>query len=120
MRKTICIEGDEYPINGRIIEKGALGWPEDKKLPLCWSFNHDIEHVLGNASDLRREEDGRITAELTFNDSEAGQNAKAVLEHGDASATIYANQLVEDRKSKRVSAATIRSVEVVVGGLVPW
>lgn len=121
MRKIISWEGAEK-VPHVIFEKDALTWG-DEPLPLVWNFQHnDVKALLGNASDLRREEDGSITAELTFNDTEQGNQAQSLAEHGDIAFTTWSNDLIfrRDKAMKVVSNARIRSVSAVLTDQVGW
>lgn len=62
-RRIICREGAEWGVNGNVIQPGALTWDESGKIPL---LDPSQSEILGYASDLRREEDGAITAEFHF------------------------------------------------------
>ena len=120
MRKIVCIE-DGDPIQGRVINDMALNWTDN--LPLVWQFGHvKIEDVLGHASDIRREENGRITAEIVFNETTKGQQAKEGLENGDLACTIWANKIDEVILDgvQRVKSATVREISVVPATDVPW
>ena len=124
MRKIITWEGEEK-VPGIIIEKGALTWGDDP-IPVCWNFQYDIENLLGNATDLRREDDGSITAEITFDEeNEKQRQAKEVLEHGDVTTTVYVTNLAEaDRRTtgpkRSVTAGRIRTVNLVMADSVDW
>ena len=57
-------------------------------------------------------------AYCAFNDTEAGQNAKRLVEHGDVSAlSIYANQLKQHGGD--VIHGSIREVSLVLAGANP-
>lgn len=122
MRKIIGREGRK-DLN-TFIERNALKF--DDVLPLLWNFDTTPDHFLGNASDIRREEDGSVTAELTFNETDRGQQAKTLVENGDCAATFFATNIKEvprkDRAStaRHINEATIRYVSVVIASQVPW
>lgn len=64
MRMVIAHEGVDL---GYFINKGALYW-EEESFPVVTgvSFSVDrINHPIGTATELRREEDGKITAEIS-------------------------------------------------------
>lgn len=63
MRYIICHEGQET-IPDRYIPEGTLTWKRDR-IPV--SLNFDV-HQLGWAKDIRREDDGILTAEIVFFD----------------------------------------------------
>lgn len=120
MRKIIAWEGREM-VPGVIIEVGALTWSEP--LPIVWSFQHDLSNLLGTARDLRREEDGSITAELDIrDDTEQQRSVKTLLENRDVSTTIFANELTEriENGKRLVFAGAIREVSVVLPDTVGW
>jgi hypothetical protein len=127
MRKIICREGVEDL--GHIFEVGSLQWSDP--LPLVWNFSHDnIGNVLGRAEDIRREENGEITAEIVFNDSDKAQQARTTLENKDTCCTIFANKIYEKRITvgedeeahavRLIKSATIREVSVILAAGHPW
>jgi hypothetical protein len=60
-RYIICQEGKEN-VPGQFLLDGSMNWGEDK-IWVSWNFNHQ-DPKIGYASDIRREEDGWITAEI--------------------------------------------------------
>lgn len=103
--------------DGRTILKGAFAHQDGKIVPLVWQHMHnDPSNVLGKAL-LENREDG-VYCYGKFNNSEAGQNAKQLVMHGDVcSLSIYANGLKE--QSKKVMHGTIREVSLVLSGANP-
>ena len=79
--------------DGRIIRKNAFIDNDGLEVPLVWNHQHNSpEDVLGHAL-LENREDG-VYAYCTFNDTEYGQLAKKLVQHGDIrSLSIYANNL---------------------------
>ena len=78
--------------------------------------HNDPLNVLGHAL-LENREDG-VYAYCKFNDTEAGRNAKLLVEHGDVSAlSIYANQLKQ--QGNNVLHGAIREVSLVLAGANP-
>ena len=72
--------------------------------------------MLGHA--LLENRDSGVYAYCTFNDTEAGKNAKMLVEHGDVTAlSIYANQLKQ--KGGNVEHGVIREVSLVLAGANP-
>lgn len=68
MRQKIAHEGAEY-VRGQVVEHGAFVWEEDIDLPVIFSNEWPgMEQMVGWASDIRREEDGVITAEISWID----------------------------------------------------
>lgn len=103
--------------DGRTILKDAFKHNDGQTVPLVWNHQHnDPLNVLGHA--VLENRDGGVYAYCTFNDTEAGKNAKTLVEHGDVSAlSIYANQLKQ--QNGNVSHGTIREVSLVLAGANP-
>lgn len=103
--------------DGRTITRDAFAHQDKVKVPLVWQHAHnEVGNVLGHAV-LENREDG-VYCYGYFNDTEAGQSAKALVQHGDITAlSIYANQLVE--KAKQVLHGAIREVSLVLSGANP-
>lgn len=103
--------------DGRTIMKNAFADCDGQTVPLCWGHNHDDPmRVLGHAL-LENREDGVYTY-LKFNDTEQGQNAKLLVEHGDVNAlSIYANKLKQ--QGGNVLHGAIREVSLVLAGANP-
>ena len=103
--------------DGKTIKKDAFVDNDNKTVPLVWNHDHsDPTNVLGHA--LLKNMDSGVYAYCTFNDTEAGQDAKKLVEHGDInSLSIYANKLKE--KNKDVFHGMIREVSLVLAGANP-
>lgn len=103
--------------DGRTIRKGAFKHNDGQTVPLVWNHQHnDSMNVLGHA--LLEERDQGVYAYCTFNDTEAGQNAKLLVQHGDVTAlSIYANQLKQ--QGGDVLHGAIREVSLVLAGANP-
>lgn len=103
--------------DGRTILKDAFRDNDGQTVPLVWNHQHnDPLNVLGHAK-LENRDEG-VYAYCKFNDTESGQNAKLLVEHGDVSAlSIYANQLKQ--KGGNVLHGAIREVSLVLAGANP-
>ena len=103
--------------DGRTILRDAFKHNDGQTVPLVWNHQHnDPLNVLGHAL-LENRESG-VYAYCTFNDTEAGKNAKMLVEHGDVTAlSIYANQLRQ--KGGNVEHGVIREVSLVLAGANP-
>lgn len=103
--------------DGRTIMKDAFIHNDGQTVPLVWNHQHnDPNNVLGHAL-LENREEG-VYAYCTFNDSESGQIAKQLVQHGDVNAlSIYANQLKEHMS--HVLHGNIREVSLVLAGANP-
>ena len=103
--------------DGRIIRRDAFKDNDNTRVPLVWQHIHnDPNNVLGHA-DLENRDDG-VYAYCTFNNTEAGQNAKQLVQHGDVnSMSIYANRLKQ--QGPNVIHGIIREVSLVLSGANP-
>ena len=103
--------------DGRTILKDAFKHNDGQTVPLVWNHDHnDPLNVLGHA--LLENRDEGVYAYCTFNDTDAGRNAKALVEHGDVTAlSIYANQLKQ--QGPNVLHGAIREVSLVLAGANP-
>ena len=103
--------------DGRTILKDAFKHNDGQTVPLVWNHQHnDPLNILGHAL-LENRESG-VYAYCTFNDTEAGQNAKMLVQHGDVTAlSIYANQLKQ--QGGNVQHGVIREVSLVLAGANP-
>ena len=103
--------------DGRTIRKDAFKDNDGCTVPLVWNHDHnDPENVLGHAL-LENRSDG-VYAYATFNDTDAGQAAKKLVQHGDVkSLSIYANRLKQ--VGGDVVHGTIRELSLVLAGANP-
>lgn len=103
--------------DGRTILKDAFKGNDGQKVPLVWNHQHnDPLNILGHAR-LENREEG-VYAYCTFNETESGQTAKQLVEHGDVVAlSIYANQLKQ--QGANVLHGAIREVSIALAGANP-
>lgn len=103
--------------DGRVIRKDAFKGNDGQKVPLVWNHQHNEPfNVLGHAL-LENRSEG-VYAYCTFNDTDSGQQAKNLVEHGDVCAlSIYANQLKQ--QGHDVLHGAIREVSLVLAGANP-
>lgn len=103
--------------DGRTIKKDAFLEQDGLTVPLVWSHDHrGYETVLGHAL-LKNRPEG-VRAYGYFNDTEAGANAKKLVEHGDIThLSIYANNLKQ--LGGDVIHGMIREVSLVLAGANP-
>ena len=103
--------------DGRVIRKDAFKHMDGTIVPLVWQHMHnDPRNILGNA--LLQHRDNGVYALCTFNDTDAGKNAKQLVEHKDiTSLSIHANQLKQ--KGSDVLHGVIREVSLVLSGANP-
>lgn len=103
--------------DGRTIMPDAFLHNDGQTVPLVWNHQHnDHMNVLGHAL-LENRKEG-VYAYGVFNDTEAGRNAKLLVEHGDVSAlSIYANRLKQ--QGGNVIHGAIKEVSLVLAGANP-
>lgn len=103
--------------DGRTIRRDAFKENDGQTVPLVWQHQHnDPMNVLGHAL-LENRPEG-VYAYCSFNDTEAGQQAKAAVEHKDITAlSIYANQL--QQHGGDVIHGRIKEVSLVLAGANP-
>ena len=103
--------------DGRVIMRDAFIDNNGQTVPLVWNHQHnETSNVLGHA--LLENRDEGVYAYCSFNDSEAGKNAKLLVQHGDVKAlSIYANQLKQ--RGSEVIHGAIREVSLVLAGANP-
>ena len=103
--------------DGRTIMKDAFKHMDGKVVPLVWNHKHEgVVDVLGHAL-LENRAEG-VYAYGTFNDTESGQTAKLLVQHGDVDAlSIYANNLKQNMAN--VIHGDIREVSLVLAGANP-
>lgn len=103
--------------DGRIIRENAFKHNDGQKVPLVWNHQYaDPNEVLGHAL-LENRKEG-VYAYCKFNDTESGQTAKLLVQHGDVNAlSIYANQLRQ--QGPNVMHGNIRELSLVLAGANP-
>lgn len=103
--------------DGRVIRKDAFKECDGETVPLVWNHQHNsVDEVLGHA--LLENRDEGVYAYCTFNDTESGQNAKLLVQHGDVDKlSIYANKLKQ--RGCDVVHGVIRELSLVLAGANP-
>lgn len=103
--------------DGRTIMKDAFKHNDGETVPLVWNHQHDDpNNVLGHA--LLENRDEGVYAWCKFNETENGQIAKVLVQHGDITRlSIYANQLRQ--QGGNVLHGAIREVSLVHAGANP-
>ena len=103
--------------DGRVIRKDAFKDCDGLVVPLVWNHDHNnATNVLGHAL-LENREDGVYTYG-SFNDTEDGETAKKLVQHGDIThLSIYANKLTQN--GPNVIHGAIREVSLVLAGANP-
>lgn len=103
--------------DGRTIRKNAFKECDGQTVPLVWNHQHGgPNNVLGHAL-LENREDG-VYAYCALNETESGQAAKKLVEHGDIkSLSIFANKLTQIGGD--VVHGTIRELSLVLAGANP-
>lgn len=104
--------------DGRTIRKDAFKHCDGMTVPLVWNHDHkEQESVLGHAK-LENRNEG-VYCYCSFNETERGQNAKLLVQHGDiVGLSIYANHLKQTPNGDVLHGA-IREVSLVLAGANP-
>ena len=115
--KGWCTRANIKCADGRTIMKDAFKHNDGDIVPLVWNHQHnDPLNVLGHA--LLENRDEGVYSYLAFNDTESGQAAEKLVQHGDVKAlSIYANQLKQQQGN--VIHGCIREVSLVLAGANP-
>ena len=105
--------------DGRTIKNAAFDWQDGQVIPLVWSHDHKtLGNVLGHAL-LEKRKDG-MYAYGYFNNTENGNNARSLVEHGDITKlSINATNLKQNRTSAMTADVThgvIRELSLVLAG----
>lgn len=103
--------------DGKTIRKNAFKGNDGMTVPLVWNHEHNNpDAVLGHAM-LENRDEG-VYAYGVFNDTEQGEHAKKLLQHGDVrSLSIWANQLKQIGGD--VMHGNIRELSLVLSGANP-
>lgn len=103
--------------DGRTIRKDAFKDNDGQTVPLVYNHQHnDVNNVLGHA--LLENRDEGVYAYCSFNNTESGQAAKELVQHGDVeSLSIYANKLKQ--VGGDVIHGVIRELSLVLAGANP-
>lgn len=105
--------------DGLTISQGAFAGQNGARVPLVWMHNHDdVEQVLGYC-DLESRNDG-MYGKVSFNDTEAGLAAQAIVKHGDVTGfSIHAGHLKRGMPKTTISHGVIKEVSLVLAGANP-
>lgn len=103
--------------DGRTIRHNAFKDNDGNVVPLVWNHQHDSPfNYLGKVT-LKNRDEG-VYGYGVFNDTEAGQQAKALVQHGDVvSLSIFANRLKQS--GGNVLHGDIKEVSLVMAGANP-
>lgn len=103
--------------DGLTIDNGAFEHQDQETVPLVWQHIHNTPGTLLGHAVLEHRADGTYTRAY-FNESQAGQDAKAAVKNGDIkSLSIYANKLV--KRGMSVLHGAICEVSLVLKGANP-
>ena len=100
--------------DGTIIRPGAFKDNDGDQVSMVWQHNHkDIANVLGHAVLEDRGEDGTYMYGFVNKETEQGQNALAMIKHGDIRAiSVYAGGL--KRRGGEILHGDIKEVSLVL------
>ena len=122
MRARFAREGHDTVL-GYHYDVGALQFGENTTYRIFWGNDFRAENWIGNASELKREEDGWITAEVEWT-NERGEEASEMLGR-DCVLTIYGRHVVygpEVNHQKQVKSIELMAlfVSIMIDGDNPW
>lgn len=92
MRYRFAREGVKTVGSKAFFEPESIKWDPDRPIPVTYSNDIRPENFIGSASDIRREEDGWITAEIKWNDK--GDQVALLLDET-LWLTVYIHHLLE-------------------------
>lgn len=114
MREVIAYEDVYHPALS-FLKYGSIKWAGEYPIPItAWeSYTHKL---LGEASDIRRGDDGEITAEIQWFD----EDYKTAVEDGLMALTLWCNDLDAEHieNTMVVQSAMLRKIYPTIG--VPW
>ena len=118
MRYRFAREGVKTMGSNAYFEPEGLKWDPDKPLVVNYTNDFRAENVVGVATEIRREEDGWLTAEIEWNDK-----GDQVALHLDDTMwlTIYLNHLLENDETdiggarwRRIKSADLKGIFVTI------
>ena len=120
MRYNVAREGVLTHL-GTVFQPGSIQWDEDQEYIVTWTNRFDNpEMIMGRAKDIQRQEDGWITADITWID----ENIQALVDgvNRDYHLTIWANQVGSKMEygKKIVSTCTVKAFFVSPDDKSPW
>lgn len=103
--------------DGVIIRENAFAHCDRKTVPLVYNHDHNtLDNILGYC-ELENHPEG-VYGRAYFNDTESGELAKKIVQHGDVQGlSVYANGLV--RRGDNVVKGDIKEVSLVLAGANP-
>jgi hypothetical protein len=126
MRYRFAREGIDTII-GHHFSPGAIKF-EDREYPVTWSNSFMAEDLIGAAKDLRREDDGTLTAEIHWYSGRGEQAGEIVDNSKYGWLTIYGNEVVKKgdyplgpgRPQIEINSLTLKCLFVCYGLEDPW
>lgn len=120
MRYRFAREGILTPIGKHFFEPESIKWDSDRRIPVTWSNNFsDPEALMGYATDIQREDDGWLTAEIEW--TEKGRQVEDFV-NKDFFLTVYLNHLEEtdtssqDDGQRTIHSGNLKGIFAAVGG----
>lgn len=97
MRYRFAREGVLTVVGKHFFDPESIKWDPSRLIPVVWDNNFgNADAVMGTASEIRREDDGWLTAEIAWN--QKGIEVEPFI-NKDAFLTIHLNKLVETDNS---------------------
>lgn len=103
--------------DGAVIRENAFAHCDRTTVPLVYNHDHDrLDNIIGKCT-LENRPEG-VYGYALFNDTESGEIAKKIVQHGDATGlSVYANGLT--RKGDDIIKGNIKEVSLVLAGANP-
>ena len=101
-REIVAYEG-KRSVNGYLLHPGALKWDEEALIPVTEHFDWTQQTAWVKGSDIRREDDGSITAEM--GDIEVPEHQRV---------TIYCTQLItEEEQRGEITSGELKGLSLI-------
>lgn len=114
MRYRFAREGVKTVVGDHVFMPSSIQW--EGSIPVCLNNDFRQSDVIGVATDLRREDEGWLTAEIEWA-SDMGLDVGTVNQT--SFLTIYGNQLFRsENDAKEITNITLRSLFLTEGD--PW
>ena len=119
MRYRFAVEGIDTEI-GNSLEVGSVKMDEPS-YPVTLGNNWQLDSVIGKATELRREDNGELTAEIEWHEKMIDELIAKI--NTEMFLTIYANKIDDERIAARkrlVKSCELRAIFIALDMEDPW
>ena len=119
MRYRFAVEGIDTEI-GNSLEVGSVKMDEPS-YPVTLGNNWQLDSVIGKATELRREDNGELTAEIEWHEKMSEELIAKI--NTEMFLTIYANKIDDERIAARkrlVKSCELRAIFIALDMEDPW